>query len=246
MLREVNEGRLTRTFVGDRHEDGTGANGGEKTPSDGIDVTSHSPPGTRSRAGSDGEGKHKNGESECEKRKRKEKQRARKTCVQGVGWAKAPSPPLSTVSKGQKEGEIGGRTEGGEERGGGSGPLVMKAKYYIKGPVPRAIPALESPLDWMMDFDIDEDEILKSQSTKQCIEDNDALGDPRTLPGAVATDREIGNEEGRQDAGLVTADFRAPSPRPGELFAVRGDSSVEARLGHTEVGDPFQFESLIP
>ena len=96
---------------------------------------------------------------------------------------------------------------------GSSDCRVMKTKFYVKGKGPAT--ELGSPLDWMMDFDLDEDEILKSQSAIQCMKDNDAASDLQKLSGdekkakaAEAAQKCSGSK--RREA------FRAPQARKAE------------------------------
>lgn len=109
---------------------------------------------------------------------------------------------VSSAPKGSGEDEVSGQRAAGK-----------KAKsYLLKGVGAGA--KLGSPLDWMLDFDLDEDEILKSQSARQCMEDADA-GDLRKLGAegeegsvtpAVTPDASVGSE--KREA------FQAPLARP--------------------------------
>ncbi|QDZ25546.1 hypothetical protein A3770_17p80640 [Chloropicon primus] len=121
------------------------------------------------------------------------------------------SDPHEGTSKGMEDKALG---VGGGEAGTPTQPSVLRAKHYVRGSGPST--KLASPLDWMLDFDLDEDEILKSQSTKQCIEDNDAAGDLRRLARVKESEK-----------GKKTRVFQSPVARPASTSSVPAAKSAQ-------------------
>ena len=114
----------------------------------------------------------------------------------------------------------------------GSSVAKLTTSYYMKGIKPKA--NLGSPLAWMMDFDLDEDEILKSQSAKQCMEDSDAAADLQKLSAEnkkekrqAGSNKRVGSQP-PQTRSVGASSFPPPPPPPRKKWKQTGKAEMRS------------------